>query len=131
MLCEGRRTLVGLLRRVGESPSLAGLSRFLSESPWQGNEIVESWLKHFREEMQPLVEAERQRQRMQQPKRPGRRKRPLVIGYLIGDDSTMHKPKGKKPVYLASAQTTHPAISYRLLSLIEHTTPCTCLSLSL
>src|SRR5205823_13730397 len=26
----------------------------------------------------------------------GRPKQPLVTGYLIGDDSTMHKPKGKK-----------------------------------
>lgn len=31
-----------------------------------------------------------------QPKGRGRPKRPLVTGYLIGDDSTMQKPKGKK-----------------------------------
>ncbi|HYU75526.1 MAG TPA: hypothetical protein VEL31_22885 [Ktedonobacteraceae bacterium] len=35
MLCEGTRTLSGLLRQIADSPSLAGLSRFLSEAPWE------------------------------------------------------------------------------------------------
>ena len=46
--------------------------------------------------MQPEVTAELQRQRQRQPKRRGRPKPPVVTGYLIGDDSTMHKRKGKK-----------------------------------
>lgn len=35
MLCEGARTLRGLLRQIAAGPSLAGLSRFLSEAPWE------------------------------------------------------------------------------------------------
>jgi hypothetical protein len=96
MLCEGRRTLSGLLREVAEQVGLGGLSRFLSEAPWSQEELVASWLTHFRQEMQFVVEAERHRQRSQQPKRRGRPKQPLVTGYVIGDDSTMSKPKGKK-----------------------------------
>src|SRR5712692_3375524 len=34
MLCEGRRTLSAVVREVGSSPSLSGLSRFLAEAPW-------------------------------------------------------------------------------------------------
>ncbi len=96
MLCEGRRTLRGLLRRVAAGPSLAGLSRFLAQARGLAAALVEHWLKHFRETMQPLVEAEQQRQRQAQPKRPGRPKPPIVTGYLIGDDSTIEKRKGKK-----------------------------------
>jgi DDE superfamily endonuclease len=96
MLCEGRRTLQGLLRQIADGPSLAGLSRFLSQAPGLAAALVEHWLRHFRETMQPLVEAEQQRQRQAQPKRPGRPKPPVVTGYLIGDDSTIEKRKGKK-----------------------------------
>ena len=96
MLCEGTRTLSGLLRQIADSPSLAGLSRFLSEAPWEEAAVVESWLRHFREEMQPKVAAEFQRERQMQPKRRGRPKAPVVTGYLIGDDSTIEKRKGKK-----------------------------------
>jgi hypothetical protein len=96
MLCESTRTLSGLLRRIANGPSLAGLSRFLSEAPWETAALVERWLRHFREMMQPQVAAEQQRQRQGQAKHRGRPKQPVVTGYLIGDDSTMHKPKGKK-----------------------------------
>jgi DDE superfamily endonuclease len=106
MECEGRRTLSGLLREVGEPPSLAGLSRFLSEAPWHEKELVDQWLTHFRQEMEPQVEAEQQRQRGQRPKRRGRPKQPLVTGYVIGDDSTMHKPKGKKMEGLGKHHST-------------------------
>src|SRR5438270_1601160 len=96
MLCEGARTLRGLLRQIADAPSLAGLRRFLSQAPWQAREVVEGWLDHFRQEMQPLVEAEQQRQRQAQPKQRGRPKPPVVTGYLIGDDSAIEKRKGKK-----------------------------------
>ena len=96
MLCEGARTLRGLLRQVADGPSLAGLSRFLSEAPWEAAAVAEQWLAHFRETMQPVVVAEQQRQRQGQVKRRGRPKPPVVTGYLIGDDSTMHKRKAKK-----------------------------------
>jgi DDE superfamily endonuclease len=106
MECEGRRTLSGLLREVGEPASLAGLSRFLSEAPWHEKELVDQWLTHFRQEMEPQVEAEQQRQRGQRPKRRGRPKQPLVTGDVIGDDSTMHKPKGKKMEGLGKHHST-------------------------
>src|SRR5881227_313464 len=53
MLCEGTRTLRGLLRQIALGPSLAGLSRFLSQAPGLAADVVEVWLAHFREEMQP------------------------------------------------------------------------------
>jgi hypothetical protein len=96
MLCEGRRTLVGLLRQVAEATSLAGLSRFLSQAPWDEREVAKQWLEDFRKAMEPLVKAEQARLRQKQPKRRGRPRAPLVTGYLIGDDSRMHKPKGRK-----------------------------------
>ena len=40
MLCEGRRTLSGLLQEVAEPVSLSGLSRFLSEAPWSQEELT-------------------------------------------------------------------------------------------
>src|SRR5258708_3049755 len=96
MLCEGARTLRGLLHQIADGPSLAGLSRFLSEAPWEATAVAEQWLRPFRETMQPVVVAEQQRQRQGQVKRRGRPKPPVVTGYLIGDDSTMHKRKAKK-----------------------------------
>jgi len=96
MLCQGRRTLRGLLRQIAAGPSLAGLSRFLSQAPWQAAALVDCWLEHFRATMQPLVEAEQQRQRQVQPKHRGRPTLPVVTGYVIGDDSTIEKRKGKK-----------------------------------
>jgi hypothetical protein len=96
MLCESTRTLSGLVRQIADGPSVAGLSRFLSEAPWETAALVERWLRHFRDTMQPKVAAEQQRQRQGQAKHRGRPKQPVVTGYLIGDDSTMPKPKGKK-----------------------------------
>ncbi len=106
MLCEGRRTLVGLLEQVAESTSMSGLSRFLAEAPWDAQAVGQQWLKDFRNRMQPVVEAEHERQRRTQPRRRGRPKPPLVTGYLIGDDSTMHKPKGKKMEGLGQHHST-------------------------
>jgi hypothetical protein len=106
MECEGRRTLSALLREVGASSSLSGLSRFLAVAPWSADAIVSSWQRHFRAEMQPKVSAQREQQRQQQPKRRGRPKQPLVTGYVIGDDSTMSKPKGRKMEGLGKHHST-------------------------
>jgi hypothetical protein len=106
MECDGKRTLSGVLSKVGEPPSLSGLSRFFSEAPWVQGALVVIWLEHFRAEMQPLVEAEREQQRQQQPKRRGRPKQPLVTGYVIGDDSTMSKPRGRKMEGLGKHHST-------------------------
>jgi DDE superfamily endonuclease len=119
MLCEGRRTLRGLLRQIADGPSLAGLSRFLSQAPWQAAAVVEVWLAHFREEMQPPVAAEVQRQRREQPKRRGRPKLPVVTGYLIGDDSTIEKRKGKKMEGLGLHHSTTQDKRVRGHSLVE------------
>jgi hypothetical protein len=119
MLCEGARTLSGLLRQIADSPSLAGLSRFLSEAPWEEAAVVESWLRHFREEMQPKVAAKVQRERQMQPKRRGRPKAPVVTGYLIGDDSTMHKRKAKKMEGLGLHHSTTEDKRVRGHSLVE------------
>jgi len=119
MLCEGTRTLSGLLQQIADRPSLAGLSRFLSEAPWEEAAVVESWLRHFREEMQPQVAAELQRERQMQPKRRGRPKAPVVTGYLIGDDSTMHKRKAKKMEGLGVHHSTTEDKRVRGHSLVE------------
>jgi hypothetical protein len=83
MECEGGRTLSGLLRQIGAGPSLAGLSRFFSEAPWEAKAVAERWLRHFRETMQPQVAAELQRQRQEQPKHRGRPKPP--VGSSVSD----------------------------------------------
>ena len=119
MLCEGTRTLSGLLQQIADRPSLAGLSRFLSEAPWEEAAVVESWLRHFREEMQPKVAAELQREHQMQPKRRGRPKAPVVTGYLIGDDSTIEKRKGKKMEGLGRHHSTTQDKRVRGHSLVE------------
>jgi hypothetical protein len=106
MLCEGRRTLVGLLRQVAEASSVAGLSRFLSPAPWDESAVGQQWLADFRRSIEAQVQAERVRLRQPQPKRRGRPRVPLVTGYLIGDDSTMHKPKGRKMAGLGKHHST-------------------------
>ena len=119
MQCEGRRVLSELLRQVGEAPSLAGLSRFLSCAPWDEQWIAEQWLRQFRDHLQPQVSAEVARKVQAQPKRRGRPKVPLVTGYLIGDDSTMHKPKGKKMQGLGkhhSATHEHRVVGHSLVA---------------
>jgi hypothetical protein len=83
MLCEGRRTLVGLLEQVAEQTSLSGLSRFVAQAPWDAQAVGQQWLQDFRARMQPAVEADQERQRRTQLKRRGRPKQPLVTGYLI------------------------------------------------
>ena len=106
MLCEGRRTLVGLLSQVAEATSVAGFSRFLSQAPWDEGEVGKRWLEDFGTTMEPAVQAEQARLRQVQPKRRGRPRVPLVTGYLIGDDSTMHKPKGRKMAGLGHHHST-------------------------
>jgi DDE superfamily endonuclease len=106
MLCEGRRTLGGLLRQVADARRVSGLSRFLSQAPWEEGEIAKQWLEDFRKAMDPAVKAEQARLRQVQPKRRGRPRVPLVTGYLIGDDSTTHKPKGKQMQGLGHRHST-------------------------
>ncbi|RPI97435.1 MAG: hypothetical protein EHM39_09495 [Chloroflexi bacterium] len=96
MLCQETHTLTGLLRQVADGQSVSGLSRFLSQSPWSAAEVAGAWIERFHEQLAEQVEAEHERQRHQRPKGTGRPRKTVVTGYLIGDDSTQHKPKGKK-----------------------------------
>lgn len=96
MLCWEPRTLSGLLRQVSAEVSLSGTSRFLSEAPWSAEAVASTWQSRFAEQMSALVAAEHERQRRMRSKRRGRPKGTLVTGYLIGDDSTLSKRRGKK-----------------------------------
>jgi SRSO17 transposase len=96
MLCQETHTLSGLLRQVAAGQSVSGLSRFLSQSPWSATEVAGAWIERFHEQLAAAVAAEHERQRRQRPKRAGRPRKTVVTGYLIGDDSTQHKPKGKE-----------------------------------
>ena len=96
MLCWEPRTLSGLLRQVSAEVSLSGASRFLAEAPWSAETLAATWQSQYVAEMSALVAAEHQRQRRLRPKRRGRPPGTLVTGYLIGDDSTLSKRRGKK-----------------------------------
>jgi len=96
LLCQEARTLTGLRRQVAGGPSIASLSRFIARAPWDEEAVVRAWRDRFQTQVAPLVQAERARQRQARPRQVGRPTEPLVIGYLIGDDSTLAKPKGKK-----------------------------------
>ena len=96
LLCREPRTLSGLRRQVAGGGSVAALSRFLSEAPWSAEEVAARWRARFDGQVAPLVAAEHARQRAGRPRRRGRPAATAVTGYLIGDDSTVHKPKGRK-----------------------------------
>lgn len=94
--CEGRRTLSGILSTVGEQVSVSGLSRFLSQWSWSSREVAQQWLARFRQQMEPQVAVEHQRQQADRIKRRGRYPATVVTGYLIEDDSVYVKPKGRQ-----------------------------------
>ena len=94
--CEERKTMSGLLRVIGEQVSLSGLSRFLNKWHWSPAKVAQSWLFHFRQRMEPLVQAEHTHLKAAQPKRIGHPKQTVVTGFLICDDSVHNKPKGQK-----------------------------------
>jgi len=91
-------TLSQLSHAIYGKKSLSSLSRFFSEAPWSHKLISQSNFFRFCREMQPKIEKERQDlfKEKKKRKRCGPCKKPLVTGYLIGDDSTMSKPKGVK-----------------------------------
>lgn len=96
ILCEERRTLKALLRTVADRISLSGLSRFLARWPWSEEALAATWQTRFRARLAPRVQAAHARQRAAWPQRRGRPQATLVTGYLILDDSTQAKPKGRK-----------------------------------
>jgi hypothetical protein len=118
MLCQEPRTLTALLRCVAVPSSLSGLSRFLAKAPWEADDLTEIWRERFDAQVHPRVAAAHARQRAARPKRVGRPKTPIVTGYLIGDDSTMHKPRGRKMAGLGKHYSTtagKPLVGHSLM----------------
>ena len=89
-------TLLHFKRAVAGSKSLASLSRFLAQAPWDQKGMHELAWSRFLHQMQPSLQQDLARQCALQPVRRGRPRKPFVTGYLIGDDSTIGKPKGVK-----------------------------------
>ena len=119
LLCQEGRTLSGLARSIAGAPSVASLSRFLGRAPWQPAQLAQVWLRCFAQQMAPLVQAERERQRQARPHRRGRPPEPIVTGYLIGDDSTIAKPKGVKMAGLGRHYSTTAGTHVRGHSLVQ------------
>ncbi len=106
LLCQEAKTLSALLRHVAVQATLSGLSRFLAIAPWSTAEVAHTWRKRFDTHVAPLVQAEHARHRAALPTRRGRPPTPVVTGYLIGDDSTIHKVRGKKMAGLGKHYST-------------------------
>jgi hypothetical protein len=104
--CQEPHTLTGLRRQVAGGPSVASLSRFLARAPWSAEAVVQTWWQRFAAQLAPAVAAERQRQQAARPKRRGRPRQPVVTGYLIGDDSTLAKAKGRRMAGLGHHYST-------------------------
>jgi len=119
LLCQDTRTLSGLRRQVAGGPRIASLSRFIARAPWDEEAVVRTWLARFQTQVAPLVQAARHRQRQARPPQVGRPKEPLVTGYLIGDDSTLAKPKGKKMEGVGHHYSSTAAAQVRGHSLVQ------------
>ena len=65
--CEEQKTMMGLLRVVGERISLSGLSRFLSKWPWSAAEVAQTRLLRFRQRLEGLVQVEHNRLNAERP----------------------------------------------------------------
>jgi hypothetical protein len=100
------RTLTALLRCVAVRRSLSGLSRFLAKAPWDADDLAHYWRERFAAQVQPRIAQAHARQRAARPARVGRPTATVVTGYLIGDDSTMHKVYGKKMQALGKHYST-------------------------
>jgi len=121
MLCQEPRTLTALLRCVAVRSSLSGLSRFLAKAPWEPDDVAQIWWERFDAQVHPRIVQAHARQRAVRPKRLGRPTATVVTGYLIGDDSTMHKRRGKKMVGLGKHYSTtagKPVVGHSLLQLL-------------
>jgi hypothetical protein len=116
--CLEPHTLTGVLRQVMGGPSVASLSRFLSQAPWSAEAVAQTWISRFQAQLEPLVAAEQERQRAVLPKLRGRPRRTEVVGYLIGDDSTMVKKKGRKMAGLGFHHSTSDGKRVRGHSLV-------------
>lgn len=96
LLCHGPRTLSNLFRMVAGAGSVASLSRLLAEAPWDASSVAKTWFRRLRAQVAPQIAALHAEQRAHRPLRRGHPTATRVTGYLIGDDSTIHKRRGKK-----------------------------------
>ena len=94
--CQASRTLSGLLRTVAVLVTVWDLSRFLVSPRWSAARLAEVRYRVFCAEVQPLVAAAHEAQRLNRPRQKGRSKATVVTGYLILDDSTHVKRYAKK-----------------------------------
>jgi hypothetical protein len=119
LLCRGKHTLAGLFGSVGVKTSVASLSRFLSEAPWKPSELATRWRERFDQALAPRVAQHHADHRAAQPKRVGRPKTSVVTGYLIGDDSTCQKMRGKKMEGIGYHYSSTMASTVRGHSLVQ------------
>lgn len=94
--CQSSRTLSGLLRTVAVVVMVWDLSRFLVSPRWSAARLAEVRYRVFCAEVQSLVVAAHEVQRLNRPRRKGPSKATVVTGYLILDDSTHVKRYAKK-----------------------------------
>jgi hypothetical protein len=93
--CQAARTLSGMLRSVATLVMVWDLSRFLVSPRWSTIQLAEVRYQVFCAEVQPLVAADHEAQRLKRSRRRGRPKATVVTGYLILDDSTHVKRYAK------------------------------------
>ena len=123
--CQASRTLSGLLRTVAVLVSVWDLSRFLVSPRWSAARLAEVRYRVFCAEVQPLVAAAHEAQRLNRPRQKGRAKATVVTGYLILDDSTHVKRYAKQMSglgwhYSGTDQRTMPGHSlFQGLYLVE------------
>ena len=91
-----RRTLSGLLRQVAERRSVAGLSRFLARPRGRRRRWRRRGGPGSRRPCGRRWPRRNGSNGRRWPLRPGRPRATVVTGYLIGDDSTLAKPRGKQ-----------------------------------
>ena len=94
--CQSSRTLSGMLRTVAVLVTVWDLSRFLVSPRWSPVRLAEVRYRFFSAEVQPLVAAAHEAQRLDRPRHRGRCKATVVTGYLILDDSTHVKRYSKQ-----------------------------------
>ena len=119
LLCQGKHTLTDLLSCLASRSSLASLSRFLSQAPWSSSEVATTWRKRFDRALAPQVAQHHADHRAAQPRRVGRPKASVVTGYLIGDDSTCHKLRGKKMEGIGYHYSTTASATVKGHSLVQ------------
>jgi len=123
--CQASRTLSGLLRTVAVLVTVWDLSRFLVSPRWSAARLAEVRYRVFCAEVQPLVAAAHEAQRLNRPRQKGRAKATVVTGYLILDDSTHVKRYAKQMSglgwhYSSTDQRTMPGHSlFQGLYLVE------------